>query len=84
MGIVEGQWEHKAEWTYHPDNGLNVFVTLRPKPLSIAWFVDDRSGPAAATLRSFLVPCALSERILLSGWLLAGFNGLACVHVGGM
>ena len=30
MGIVEGQWDvYKAEWTYHPDNGLNVFVTLR-------------------------------------------------------
>lgn len=27
MGIVEGRWDvYEAEWTYHPDNGLNIYV----------------------------------------------------------
>ena len=27
MGLVEGEWgDYRASWTYHPNNGLNVFV----------------------------------------------------------
>jgi len=29
MGVVEGRWDvYEAEWTYHPDNGLNIFVVV--------------------------------------------------------
>jgi len=30
MGLVEGEWDqYQASWTYHPNNGLDVFVKIR-------------------------------------------------------
>lgn len=29
MGLVQGSWaEYEAEWSYHPDNGLFVFIVV--------------------------------------------------------
>lgn len=29
MGVVDGHWDvYEAEWTYHPDNGLDIFVVV--------------------------------------------------------
>jgi hypothetical protein len=29
MGMVEGSWsDYQAEWTYHPDNGLDLSISV--------------------------------------------------------
>jgi hypothetical protein len=30
QGVVEGQWgDYEASWTYHPDNGLDIFIAVQ-------------------------------------------------------
>ena len=79
MGVVEGRWDvYEAEWTYHPDNGLNNLCGccgLGRDQRSVP-FHQHQAGPLFARRRALWPKQLLAQSPSRPLWAQASHRGL--------